>query len=200
MTKQYDRAYFDRWYRRRDTRVNSHGEVRRKVTLAVACAEYFLRRPIRTVLDVGCGEGAWLPHLRALRPRVEYAGIDSSDYVVERFGRTRNIHKGTFAELPSLGLGVVDLVICSDVLHYVPDADIRRGVGALVEATDGLAFIEVLTREDDVVGDLDAFIRRPAAWYRKLFTAAGLTPVAPYSWLGAGFRDAVAELEAVRER
>ena len=35
-----------------------------------AMAEYFLRRPMRTVLDIGCGEGAWLPHLRALRPKI----------------------------------------------------------------------------------------------------------------------------------
>lgn len=196
MTKQYDQAYFDRWYRRRATRVNSRSEVRRKVALAVATAEYFLRRNLRTVLDVGCGEGAWLEHLRDLRPRVTYLGIDSSDYVVERFGRMRNIHKGSFADLPSRDLAVYDLVVCSDVLHYVSDADIRRGLPALAEATDGIAFIEVLTREDDITGDLEGMIRRPATWYRRTFEAAGLTPAGPYCWLSPAFRDAVAELEA----
>ncbi len=29
------------------------------LALAVAVAEYHLERPIRTVLDIGCGEGAW---------------------------------------------------------------------------------------------------------------------------------------------
>jgi SAM-dependent methyltransferase len=198
MTKQYDKAYFDRWYRNRSTRVSSHAEVRRKVSVAVTVTEYFIRRPIRTVLDVGCGEGAWLPHLRALRPRIYYLGLDSSAYTVQRFGRERNIRQSTFGELPKKKLGVYDLVICSDVLHYVPDDEIRSGLHALADATDGMAFLEVLTREDDIVGDLDAFIRRPAAWYRRAFKAAGLTPVAPYSWLGPGFKDAVAELEAVR--
>lgn len=195
MAKQYDKAYFDRWYRHRTTRVSSHAEVRRKVSVAVTMCEYFLHRPIRTVLDIGCGEGAWLPHLRALRPRVIYNGIDSSDYAIERFGTERNIRRGTFGELPKLRLSVYDLVICSDVLHYVPDEQIRKGVDTLADVTDGMAFIEVLTKEDDIVGDLEAFIRRPAAWYRKLFTGTGMTSVGPYCWLSPAFKDTVSELE-----
>ena len=166
MPKQYDKAYFDRWYRGRKTRVSTHAEVRRKVSLAVTVAEYFLRRPIRTVLDIGCGEGAWFTHLRAVRPRISYTGFDSSDYAIKRFGKERNIRKAAFGDLPKLKLGVYDLVVCSDVLHYVPEDEIRAGITPLAEATDGVAFLEVLTREDDVTGDLEAFIRRPAAWYR----------------------------------
>ncbi|HYC90211.1 MAG TPA: class I SAM-dependent methyltransferase [Thermoanaerobaculia bacterium] len=198
MTKQYDRAYFDRWYRNRTTRVNTHAEVRRKVSLAVASAEYFLRRQVRTVLDVGCGEGAWLPHLRALRPRVKYLGFDSSEYVVGRFGKSRNIHQASFGDLPSLKLGVYDLVICSDVMHYVPDAELRAGVRALADATDGVAYFEVLTKEDDIMGDLDGFLRRPAAFYRQLFMGAKMTFAGPYLWLSPAFAGAVAEMEAFR--
>lgn len=196
MPKQYDKAYFDRWYRARKTRVSTHAEVRRKVALAVSVSEYFLRRPLKSVLDIGCGEGAWLTHLRALRPRVAYTGLDSSDYVVKRFGAERNIRKASFGDLPKLKLGVYDLVVCSDVLHYVPEDEIRAGIPAIAAATDGVAFLEVLTREDDVVGDLEAFFKRPAAWYRKLFTNAGLTFVAPYTWMSPAFKDAVAELES----
>jgi SAM-dependent methyltransferase len=196
MGKQYDKAYFDRWYRGRNTRVSTAAEVRRKVSLAVMTAEYFLRRPIRTVLDVGCGEGAWLGHLRALRPRVAYTGFDSSDYVVSRFGRERNIRKASFGDLPKLRLDVYDLVVCSDVMHYVPDDEIRAGIATIAEITDGLAFLEVLTKEDDIVGDLEGFHRRPALWYRRLFTGAGMTFVGPYSWLSPAFKDAVAELES----
>lgn len=196
MTKTYDRAYFDRWYRNRTTRVNSHADVRRKVQIAIASAEYFLRRRIRTVLDVGCGEGAWLPHLRALRPRVQYLGLDSSEYAVRRFGKQRNIHQASFGDLPTLGLGVYDLVVCSDVMHYIPDDDLRAGVRAIAEATDGVAYLEVLTREDDISGDLDHFLRRPAAFYRRLFTGTGMTAVGPYLWLSPAFKGATAELEA----
>jgi SAM-dependent methyltransferase len=197
MSKQYDKAYFDRWYRGR-TRVSTHAEVRRKVAVAIATCEYFLRRQLRTVLDIGCGEGAWLPHLQAFRPRVQYTGLDSSEYAVKRFGRERNIRQASFGDLPDLGLGVFDLVVCSDVLHYVPDAELRAGIKPLADATDGLAFIEVLTKEDDIVGDLDGFIHRPAAAYRKLLTSAGMTFVGPYCWLSPAFLDAVAELESAR--
>jgi SAM-dependent methyltransferase len=195
MTKTYDREYFDRWYRHRTTRVNTHAEVRRKVQVAVASAEYFIRRQIRTVLDVGCGEGAWLPHLQALRPRVQYLGLDSSEYAVRRFGKKRNIHQASFAELPSLELDVYDLIVCSDVMHYVPDDDLRAGVRALADAADGVAYFEVLTKEDDITGDLDSFLRRPAAFYRGLFRDAGMTFVGPYTWLSPAFKGAIAELE-----
>jgi SAM-dependent methyltransferase len=196
MTKQYDRHYFEHWYHRDETRVNSRAEVRRKVAMAVTMTEYFIGRPIRTVLDVGCGEGAWLPHLRALRPRVAYTGFDSSDYAVARFGRTRNIRKATFGDLPTLDLGVYDLVICSDVLHYVSDDELRAGIPALARATDGMAYLEVLTREDDIFGDLTGLIRRPAALYRKRFADSEMTFVGPYCWLGPAFHNAVAEMEA----
>jgi SAM-dependent methyltransferase len=195
MTKKYDREYFERWYHQDETRVNSPAEVRMKVALAVTMTEYFIRRPIRTVLDVGCGEGAWLPHLRTLRPRIQYSGLDSSDYAVERYGTSRNIRRATFGDLPSLDLGVYDLVVCSDVMHYVPDDEIRAGVPALAAATDGLAFLEVLTKEDDIFGDLHALIQRPAAWYRKLFTRAGMTFAGPYCWLSPAFRDGLAGME-----
>ena len=198
MTKEYDREYFDRWYRNRETRVNSTLEVRLKVSLAVASAEYFLRRPIRNVLDVGCGEGAWLPHLRALRPKIEYLGLDSSEYVVRRFGQTRNIRQASFADLPALRLGAYDLVVCSDVMHYVPEPDLRIGVTAIADAMDGVAYLEVLTKEDDIMGDLDGFLRRPAAFYRNIFKKAGMTFVGPYTWLAPPFKDAVAELESFR--
>jgi SAM-dependent methyltransferase len=196
MTKQYDREYFDHFYRRRDTRVHTHGEVRRKVAMAVTIAEYALRRPIRTVLDIGCGEGAWRSHLKALRPKIDYLGLDSSEYVVERFGRTRNIHLASFADLPKLQFTPADLVVCSDVMHYVNDEDLRAGFRVIADATDGLAYLEVLTREDDIIGDLEGFIRRPAAFYRKLFASHGMQFVGPYCWLSPAFKGAVAELES----
>lgn len=195
MGKQYDKQYFQRWYHNRETRVNTDTEVRRKVSMAVTIAEYFLRRQIRNVLDVGCGEGAWRAHLKAMRPRVEYMGLDSSDYVVETFGKARNIRKATFGELPKLELDVYDLVVCSDVMHYVPDDELQPGIKTLANVTDGLAFLEVLTKEDDVVGDLDAFFKRPAVFYRRLFRGTGMTPVGPYCWLSPAFENSVAALE-----
>jgi len=196
VAKTYDKAYFDRWYRGRN-RVSTRAEVRRKVVMAVSIAEYLLRRPIRNVLDVGCGEGAWLPHLRDLRPRVAYLGLDPSDYVVARFGKTRNIRKASFGELPSMRLDdSFDLIVCSDALHYVPDAEVAPGIREVARLLDGVAFLEVLTKEDEIVGDLDSLMRRPAAWYRKTFSGAGLIPVGPFTWAAAELAPTLAELES----
>lgn len=196
--KQYDRAYFDRWYRGRH-RVNSAAAVRRKVAMAIAVAEFFLHRPIQNAIDVGCGEGAWYAHLRELRPRATYLGVDPSEYVVERFGRERNIRCAAFGDLASLHLRMqFDLVVCSDVLHYVPDAELRRGLPALASLGRGVFYLEVLTREDEIVGDLQGLIRRPASWYRKEFRGAGLVAVAPFTWAAPDVASDLAALEGPR--
>src|SRR5512140_830764 len=89
MSKTYDRHYFDKWYRSGD-RVHERGEVRRKAALAVSTTEYFLRRRIETVLDVGCGEGAWYRHLRSIRPRLPYTGIVTNTHALSKCGAKRN--------------------------------------------------------------------------------------------------------------
>jgi len=193
LTKRYDRAYFDRWYRGRN-RVNSLAEVRRKVALAVAESEYFLRRALHSVLDVACGEGAWFPHLRALRPRASYRGIDPSDYAVATFGRQRHIEKGSLRDLGRLK-GAFDLVVCADALHYIGDGEIEEALPHLASLSKGVLWLEVLTREDSIIGDTEGLIRRPAAWYRRRFGAAGLVQAGAYTWLAPALRDEAASLE-----
>jgi SAM-dependent methyltransferase len=196
--KRYDRAYFDHWYRGRN-RVSTKDDVRRKVSLAVSECEYFIRRRLRSVLDAGCGEGAWHDHIKALRPSAKYLGLDPSDYAVKRFGAKRNIRKVAFAELASAHLrGPFDLVVCSDALHYINDDDIRAGLPELVRLAGGVLFFEVLTADDDIIGDLNGMIRRPSAWYRHLFQKAGLTQTGPYTWLAPELREEAAALETIR--
>ena len=195
MTKVYDQAYFDRWYRSRG-KIHARNEVRRKVLMAVSVAEYFLRAPIETVLDIGAGEGAWYTQLRTLRRRAKYTGVEPSEYAVSRFGEERNIRKASFSSVKSLRLeGEFDLVVCADVLHYLSETEIRRGLPELVRRTGGVAYLEVLTEEDDVIGDLDGLIKRPAAWYRQIFSRAGLTQAGPYCWLSRSLKRYASDLE-----
>ncbi len=194
--KAYDRAYFERWYRAKESRIDSPAALRRRVALAVAMAERFLERPIRSALDVGCGEGRWRGELLRLRPKLHYQGIEPSPYAVERFGKRRNIVQGSFADLASLGIeGQADLVICADVLHYLDERELAAGLPALVRATGGLAYLELLTSDEEVEGDQMALKLHSPSFYRRLFSSAGLIGVGCHGWLAPGLAEAPAALE-----
>ena len=182
MTKHYDRAYFDRWDR--DGGIGGPARLARKVALAVATAEYHLERPIRSVLDIGCGEGAWRAPLRKLRPRVQYLGFDASEYAIARHGRSRNLRLARFGDFATLRpCAPADLLVCSDVLHYLPTRELDRGLPALADLCGGVAFIEVFAREDETEGDDHDFQPRPAAFYRRRLRAVGLQPLGSHCWL-----------------
>lgn len=175
--KTYDKAYFDRFYRGPDARLTPEA-LARNAALAVAMAESVLDRPLESVLDVGCGEGRWQPVLRALRPDAAYLGIDSSEYAVERFGEERNLLTGSFDELDRFAFDdPFDLVICSDVLHYLDKETVLRGMDTLADLVGGVALLEVFTSEDPVEGDREGFHLREPIWYRRVFEGAGLVPV-----------------------
>jgi len=138
---------------------------------------------VRTVLDVGCGEGAWHPAIRRLRPRAAYLGVDSSAYAVRRFGRRRNIRLGRLATLPEhVGPGPFDLIVCSDVLNYLPAAELARGLRHVRDLLGGVAYLELYTRDDEIVGDLRGYGRRPSAYYRRLLDDLRLTPCGPHCY------------------
>lgn len=196
MPKSYDRSYFDKWYRHPEHAVASPAELRRKVAMVVAQAEYYLGRPIRNVLDVGCGEATWRAPLRALRPALEYRGLDASQYVVSRFGRSRNIGLARFGQLEELRFDTrFDLIVCTDVLHYLKPAELRAGLGGIVDMLEGIAFLEVFTSRDDVAGDKDGFIARAPAWYLRAFGEVGLLPCGSHCYLGPRLERHIAALE-----
>ena len=183
--KTYDEKYYDRWYRNPRTRVTSVETLARKVRLAVGIAEYLLERPIRTVLDIGCGEGLWFPLLRRIRPRVRYVGVDPSEYAVRRFGTRRHIRRGSFADLPSLRLPAnQDLIICSDVLQYVTDGELKRGLKRIHQLLGGVAYLEAYTTDDDMVGDMIGWQHRPPAYFRRAFRDAGFTACGMHCYAG----------------
>ncbi len=196
MRKVYDRDYFDRWYRDPALSVASPSELRRKVALAVAQAEYYLGRTIRNVLDVGCGEAPWRAALRKLRPDIDYRGLDASEYVVSRYGRSRHIGLARFGQLEQLRFDTrFDLIVCSDVLHYLNPGEIRAGLVGIGEMLEGVAFLEVFTRRDDPVGDRQDFHLRAPAWYLRAFHDAGLLPCGSHCYLGPRLERHIAALE-----
>jgi SAM-dependent methyltransferase len=196
MPKSYDSAYFHRWYRDPRTRVTSDRALERKVHLALSAAEYMLGRRVRTVLDVGCGEARWSVALKRIRPGVAYTGVESSEYAVATFGASRNVRQGSFGTLRSLRLrGPFDLIVCADVLQYVPTTDLQLGLREIRRLLGGVAYIEAYAREDDMVGDMDGWHFRSAALYRRAFRTAGLTHCGLYCFIDAAKISAVNALE-----
>jgi len=194
MSKTYDQAYFKRWYQPDQT--GGAARLARKVALAVASAEYYLERPIRSVLDIGAGEGAWRAPLLKLRPRVQYMGFDSSAYAVQRYGRSRNLHPATVGDFAWLRpCAPVDLLVCADVMHYVPSRELRPALAGFAELTAGVAFLEVFTAEDEFEGDHEGFQARPAAWYRRNLKAEGFTALGSHCWLSPALAGHAAALE-----
>lgn len=194
--KAYDEAYFTRWYRDPRTRVHAPDDVRRKIRMVLGIAERYLGRKLRSVLDVGAGEGTWGRELRRLRPGLRYLGVDPSEYVVARHGRRRNIRLGRFEQIHEMALGRRhDLIVCADMLQYVPDAALVRGIQHLATLLGGVAYLEAYTTGDDMEGDLDGWFPRSAMRYRRIFRDAGLTACGCHCYLSRELAVNAVELE-----
>ena len=194
--KTYDRAYFDRWYRNPRERVTTRAALERKVRMVISITEYILGRPIRTVLDVGCGEAPWYPVLRRIRRDVRYTGVDSSEYVVARFGAARHVRRGSLADLDAMRLPRrIDLIVCADLLQYVDTPELVRGLRSIRRLLGGVAYVETFTTEDGMVGDRGGWHERSAAQYRALLRQAGLTQCGPYCHVNLDELDALNAFE-----
>ena len=194
--KRYDRDYFERFYHRPRTRVHSHADVLRKVHLAVSAAEFMLGRDIESVLDVGAGEGAWQPLIARMRPRATYLGVEPSEYAVRRWGRRRNILRGTFDGLDAAKIrGKFDLIVCADVMNYLEPAQLRDGLAQIAARLRGIAYLELYTADDELEGDLDQIDLRPPAWYRRKLREAGLIRCGMHCYAGRAVAREVASME-----
>ena len=192
--KDYDAAYFQRWYR--DGGIGGARRLARKVALAVATAEYHLERPLRSVLDIGCGEGPWRAPLRKLRPRARYLGFDGSAYAIARYGRSRGLHLARFGDFATLRpCPPADLLVCSDVLHYLSVRELDRGLPGLAALCGGVAFLETFTASDAAEGDEHEFRARTAAFYRDRFEALGFRQLGSHCWLSPALAGGATELE-----
>lgn len=167
----------------------------------MATAEYYLGHEVRSVLDVGCGEGAWRAPLLRLRPRLHYLGVDASTYAIDRHGARRNLRLARFGQLGQLRFGApVDLLVCSDVLHYLRGDELRRGLAGFAELCAGMAWIEVFCRGDAISGDRNGFVQRTPAAYRRAFAAAGLTACGSHAYLTPALAQHAVALERAATR
>ncbi len=168
--------------------------------MVLALAEYFLERPVRTVLDVGAGEGAWGMEVKKLRRGARYVGVDPSEYAVARYGKRRNIRLGTFGDLGALRLrGRFDVVVCSGMLNYLSEYELTRGLRHVHALLRGVAYLEIFTDRDEVEGDTTGWRRRPRGFYDRLLRRTGFVQCGPHCWLPRDFDGVVTELEVASQ-
>jgi SAM-dependent methyltransferase len=195
----YDRRYFDRWYRDPRHRVFTAAERARRVAAVVHASEYVLGRPLRSVLDVGAGEGHWRAPLRRHRPRLRYVGIDPSPYVVARFGARRGIRLGDLSTLdPDSVDGPFDLVLAVGFLNLLPPTALRPALERLRPLIGGVALLELFTRDDPLTGDVSAYHRADARSYRRLMQRLGLVPIGMHLYATQAVAEPLGLLEQLR--
>jgi SAM-dependent methyltransferase len=176
--------------------VKSPKELERQVRFVLFTAEWVLGRPVKTVLDVGCGEGNWRAVLRRLRPGIAYEGIDPSAYAVERFGKARNIRRGGIEDVESVARrDEYDLVVCCGMLNYLDEQQLRSGIGQVASKTGGVAYLELFTSDDAFEGDTSWPDPRSTNWYRRLISKTGLHSIGLHCYIPAHRVELVASLE-----
>lgn len=161
----FDRAYYERFHGYPRLRKSDVAEVARLGEFVCAYFRY-LGQPLRRVLDVGCGFGLWRDVIARLHPKTRYTGIEISHFLCERFGWTRGSVVDFESRVP------FDLVICTDVLQYLPNRDASAAIDNLAKLCRGAMYFNLLTREDwqdncDRERTNGEVYLRSGDWYRR---------------------------------
>ncbi len=162
----FDRAYFDRYYESRRTRVHGAAQVGHLARAITGMFDWW-GVPLGSVLDVGAGPGLLRDWFKKHRPAVKYLSTDVSAYACERYGHAqRDITSWRVARR-------FDLVFCQGVLPYLDDAGAASAIENLAAMCGGFLYLEAITARDLVeVCDTKltdvAVHERPGAFYRAL--------------------------------
>jgi trans-aconitate methyltransferase len=162
---RFDAAYYRRFYEDPRTRVAAPGETRALADFVCGYLRY-ADLPVRSVLDMGCGMGAWKNEIARHFPAAGYTGVEYSAYLCERFGWK----PGSVDEFRSRTK--FDLVICQDVLQYLADRRAAKAISNLASLCAGAMYFAVLTKKDwtencdQALTDGTGY-QRGGDWYRK---------------------------------
>jgi 2-polyprenyl-3-methyl-5-hydroxy-6-metoxy-1,4-benzoquinol methylase len=164
MRQTFDKAYYDRFYRNAKTRAVTPAAARRQAAFIAAYLRH-LEVPVTRIIDVGCGVGMSLRALARQYPTAFTHGVEFSPYLCERYGWQPGSVVDFEAEQP------FDLVVCNDVLAYLPEVECAQALSNLARLCRGALYLGILTADDADLYDpqrTDPHQHlRPAAWYRR---------------------------------
>jgi SAM-dependent methyltransferase len=161
----FDEAYYQKFYRDRRTRVADRKSCALLAGFVFSYLDY-LRLPVGSVLDVGCGTGLWRREVHGRYPGARYVGVEASEYACAKYGWQRG------SVIDYLTLEDFDLVICQGVLQYLDDGQAEAALDNLPRLATSALYLEFLTTEDwerncnREVTDGEVHLRT-VAWYRK---------------------------------
>ena len=173
--REFDQAYYERFYRDPERRAVSAQESRRQAVFIAGYLKY-LELPVSRIVDLGCGPGHLIRALRRQYPAARSVGVDISEYACQRYGWTRGSATDYGARVP------FDLVVCYDVVQYLDDANAAEAIANLARLCRGALYFGALTHEDwlhhcDRERTDGQVHLRPTSWYRhhlaRSFTGLG---------------------------
>jgi SAM-dependent methyltransferase len=138
---RFGRAFYERYYRNRRTRVVTPAEMARRAELIAAFVRHGELR-VRRILDAGCGLGLMRAPLLRRLPGARYTGLEASSYLCERYGWERGSLATWSQRRP------FDLVVCYDVLQYLDTRTAAAALRRLGQLCAGVLHMSALTLED----------------------------------------------------
>jgi SAM-dependent methyltransferase len=139
--------------------------------MAVAAARIADAIGVRSILDVGCGRGFAVNHLRSM-------GYDASGMEYGRAALQHSICRASPCDLtgtldcPDSGYG---LVICHGVLSHISPEGIPHAISELFRVTAKALWMNVLTVETPTQQHHKTF--KPAGWWTLRLVESGFVPL-----------------------
>ena len=128
----------------------------------------------RTILDLGCGVGLLRAHIEDLGFE-EYLGIDPSAVAIES-ARAQEFSRSHF-EVGTHPTGIHDVIVCNEMLYYVPDLDDLLGRIAASLAPGGKLVTSIYKHPGDF-----ALHHRLSRAFRTVTGADVRNPLTRHRW------------------
>ena len=106
----------------------------------------FLPQDVTSLVDVGCGNGAFLSFLEEMRPKVKAMGVEPSQAAVRQKWCSSRILNGQITSLPFRDHSF-DVVSSMAVLEHIPTHELARGIAELTRVARKYVLIDLPFRE-----------------------------------------------------